>query len=99
MNMPMFVPYQLWRWGIYGQHTRPDLEEPTLEGHFKEAPYSPFFDGFAPLDVERSLYWSKFTDWAMFPHVQYFSGIPELMVKLVQADVQAISAAMKQFNE
>lgn len=64
-------------------------------------PYSPYFDGFGPLDVERgaletvtppfhrigcwcatlrrSIFWSKYTDWAMFPHVQYFtSGAPML---------------------
>merc|ERR1711957_1003504 len=30
MGMPMFVPFQLWHWGIYGQHTRPDLAEPVI---------------------------------------------------------------------
>lgn len=100
MNMPIFVPFQLWHWGIFGQHTRPDLEEPTVEiGNYTRPPHSPFFSGFLPLDVERSVYWAKFTDWAMFPHVQYFKSLPGLMVMLVQIDVQAVSAAMKRFNE
>eukprot|EP00931_Biecheleriopsis_adriatica_P123432 TRINITY_DN98479_c0_g1_i1.p1 TRINITY_DN98479_c0_g1~~TRINITY_DN98479_c0_g1_i1.p1 ORF type:complete len:697 (+),score=140.47 TRINITY_DN98479_c0_g1_i1:48-2138(+) len=114
MNMPVFVPFQLWHWGIFGQHTRPDLEEPRIfpskadsEGHTlselrseeERIPYSPFFDGFAPLDVERSIFWSKYTDWAMFPHVQYFESVPDLMAQLVVLDLQAVSAAMKQFNE
>merc|ERR1711870_88645 len=47
MNMPSFVPFQLWHWGVFGQHTRPDLAEPTLldEGSsIRQVPYSPFFD-------------------------------------------------------
>merc|ERR1712032_136907 len=31
MNVPMFVPFQLWRWGVFGQHTRRDLALPRLE--------------------------------------------------------------------
>eukprot|EP00913_Durusdinium_trenchii_P017645 g16584.t1 len=109
MNMPMFVPFDLWHWGIFGQHTRPDLEQPRI---FPEPgilskllpeedrlPYSPYFDGFGPLDVERSIFWSKYTDWAMFPHVQYFTSIPHLMTLLLEIDLQAISSAMKHFNE
>ncbi|CAJ1351401.1 unnamed protein product, partial [Effrenium voratum] len=108
MNMPMFVPFQLWHWGVFGQHTRPDLEQPRIfpeSGRVKllteeeRVPYSPFFDGFGPLDIERSLYWSKFTDWAMFPHVQYFRSIPDLMSQLLNINLQAVSAVMKRFNE
>ena len=100
MGMPIFVPMQLWRWGIFGQHTRPDLEQPTLEGGMHERPpFSPFFDGFAPIDLERALYWSRYTDWAMFPHVQYFDSLPDLMVKLQDVDLQAVSSSMKRFNE
>ena len=101
MNMPMWVPFQLWRWGIFGQHTRADLEQPILEHESPEewTPTSPCFSGFAPLEVHRALYWSKFTDWAMFPHIQYFSTLAELMVTLVNADLQEISSAMKRFNE
>eukprot|EP00933_Yihiella_yeosuensis_P033557 TRINITY_DN27235_c0_g1_i1.p1 TRINITY_DN27235_c0_g1~~TRINITY_DN27235_c0_g1_i1.p1 ORF type:complete len:687 (+),score=79.33 TRINITY_DN27235_c0_g1_i1:83-2143(+) len=106
MNMPLFIPFQLWRWGIFGQHTRPDLDD-RIEGEMGEEllqgdhipPFSPFFDGFSPLDVERSIYWSKFTDWAMFPHLQYFESIGDLMAQLVRLDLQAVSAEMKRFNE
>ncbi|CAE7301556.1 unnamed protein product [Symbiodinium sp. CCMP2456] len=110
MNMPTFVPFQLWHWGVFGQHTRPDLEQPRIfpgEGHALSSliaeedrlPYSPFFDGFGPLDVERSIFWSKYTDWAMFPHVQYFQSVPDLMIQLITLDLQAVSSAMKNFNE
>eukprot|EP00929_Paragymnodinium_shiwhaense_P051972 TRINITY_DN26074_c0_g1_i1.p1 TRINITY_DN26074_c0_g1~~TRINITY_DN26074_c0_g1_i1.p1 ORF type:complete len:710 (+),score=117.28 TRINITY_DN26074_c0_g1_i1:76-2205(+) len=111
MNVPTFVPFQLWHWGIFGQHTRPDLEHPMLEEKERLTvdmgtafqhhvpPHSPFFDGFQPLDLTRSVYWSKFTDWAMFPHIQYFRSLPDLMVKLVSDDLPAISASMKRFNE
>merc|ERR1712217_921032 len=100
MGMPLFVPFQLWHWGIFGQHTRPDLEEPTIEaGNYSRPVYSPFFSGFMPLELERSVFWSKYTDWAMFPHLQYFASVPELMVKLIQIDLHAVSAAMKRFNE
>ncbi|CAE7707530.1 unnamed protein product [Symbiodinium pilosum] len=110
MNMPTFVPFQLWHWGVFGQHTRPDLEQPRIfpdEGLVRSSlvpeedrlPYSPFFDGFGPLDVERSVFWSKFTDWAMFPHVQYFQSVPDLMVQLTTTDLQAVSSSMKNFNE
>lgn len=100
MNMPIFVPFQLWRWGVFGQHTRRDLEQPTIErGDSQRFPHSPFFDGFAPLNVESALYWAKFTDWAMFPHVQYFTGMADLMVAVLQLDLLAVSAAMKRFNE
>jgi len=119
MNMPVFVPFQLWRWGIYGQHTRPDLDDrwqmfdPSVaeskEGwpdrgrllapEDERVPFSPFFDGFSPLDIERSMFWSKYTDWAMFPHIQYFESIPDLMAQLVNLDLQAVSSQMKQFNE
>lgn len=100
-NVPTYVPFQLWRWGIFGQHTRRDLASPVLEDDtgVERPPYSPFFDGFSPLEVERAVYWSKFTDWAMFPHVQYFSSIAELMVKVVNDDLPEISSAMKRFNE
>jgi len=101
MNVPTYVPFQLWRWGIFGQHTRRDLATPVLEDDtgIERPPYSPFFDGFSPLEIERAVYWSKFTDWAMFPHVQYFSTIAELMVKVMSDDLPEISAAMKRFNE
>lgn len=104
MCVPIYVPFQLWRWGIFGQHTRPDLADVAAgiqeqAGGDDRPPYPPFFDGFAPLDLEAALYWAKFTDWAMFPHVQYFKSIPELMVGVVQVDLQAVSAAMKRFNE
>lgn len=95
---------------MFGQHTRPDLEQPRIfpgEGHALSSlipeedrlPYSPFFDGFGPLDVERSIFWSKYTDWAMFPHVQYFQSVPDLMIQLITLDLQAVSSAMKNFNE
>ncbi|CAE7514041.1 RPL37A [Symbiodinium natans] len=101
MNMPTFVPFQLWHWGVFGQHTRPDLEQPRLfpsEGPVLSTlipeedrfPYSPFFDGFGPLDVERSIFWSKYTDWAMFPHVQYFKSVPDLMIQLITLDLQEL---------
>lgn len=103
MGMPCFVPFELWRWGVFGQHTRKDLELPVLdsEGEPEGArpPSSPFFDGFMPHDVERATYWSKFTDWAMFPHVQYFRSLPDLMSQLVSVDLAAVSAGMRSFNE
>lgn len=101
MGMPIFVPRQLWRWGVFGQHTRRDLEWPVLEkdSGFDRPPFSPFFDGFMPLEVERAVFWSKYTDWAMFPHVQYFATIAELMVKVATLDVAVLSAQMKAFNE
>lgn len=109
MGMPMFVPFDLWHRGIFGQHTRPDLEQPRIfpEGknqsklltEEERLPYSPFFDGFGPLDVERAIFWSKYTDWAMFPHLQYFKSVPDLMAQLLDIDLQAVSAAMKLFNE
>eukprot|EP00439_Symbiodinium_sp_Y106_P036533 s2264_g4.t1 len=109
MNMPSFVPFQLWHWGIFGQHTRPDLGElqllpgrgpvlSTLTPEEDRMP-NPFFDGFGALDLQRAIFWSKYTDWAMFPHVQYFKSLPDLMSQLVEVDLQAVSAAMKNFNE
>eukprot|EP00434_Breviolum_minutum_P029710 symbB.v1.2.026265.t1/scaffold2611.1/size89775/9 len=93
MNMPMFVPFDLW---IF---PKPGTAFSKLLSEEERLPFSPFFSGFAPLDLERSIFWSKYTDWAMFPHVQYFKSVPDLMSQLLTIDLEAVSSAMKLFNE
>jgi len=120
MQMPVFVPRDLWRW-LFGPLTLPSMEEwlgpvntssrmattasaPPWE--FDEAApprplHSPFFGRPRhPIDVEVAVYWSGFTDWALLPHVNYFSGAPELFQQLLDtAALRSSSARMKAFNE
>ena len=64
-----------------------------------ESPPNPFFHAFRPLDVARAIHWAHFTDWALFPHVQRFQDIPDLLERLLTADLYELSQGMRRFNE
>jgi len=102
MNMPTFVPRALWRWGMYGQHTRPDLAGERADSNKSVLGFAdgPFFDAWAPHDVDRSLVWSQFTDWAMFPYILYFQSLPELL-EMVRDTAMLVdtSKKMEEFNK
>jgi len=104
MRVPVFVPRELWRW-LFGPLTHPSMEE-RLEDDANASrtdrpPYTPF--GMVPrrsIDVEQAAYWAAFSDWALLPHVQYFSSAPELMMRALDfAALRKASAQMKTFNE
>lgn len=59
----------------------------------------PFFDPFVALDIGRAMHWSRFSDWALFPHVQQFASIAALHADLLSADLYAVSNAMRRVNE
>merc|ERR1712039_861551 len=68
----------------------------------EEAPsQSPFYANVhKPMGVQQALDWAAYTDWAMLPHVCYFSGVPDLFLQLLDADaLHETAARMKAFNE
>eukprot|EP00929_Paragymnodinium_shiwhaense_P070376 TRINITY_DN35647_c0_g1_i1.p1 TRINITY_DN35647_c0_g1~~TRINITY_DN35647_c0_g1_i1.p1 ORF type:complete len:343 (+),score=36.63 TRINITY_DN35647_c0_g1_i1:80-1108(+) len=104
--MPLFVPKQFWR-HMHGQSTLslsegedewrlgsppPCVPSPFTARHF-EAEGSPFV-----LDPGAALYWSRYSDFARFPHVQQFEGVPNLLQLLLHADLSRVSSLMRQFN-
>eukprot|EP00397_Hematodinium_sp_SG-2012_P067969 GEMP01107928.1.p1 GENE.GEMP01107928.1~~GEMP01107928.1.p1 ORF type:complete len:154 (+),score=25.36 GEMP01107928.1:188-649(+) len=107
MGMPTFVPRALWRWGIYGQHTRPDLAHPRKnddagQNHtvILDSGDGPFFDAWSPPDVNRALFWSQYTDWALFPHIQYFQSLSELLEMVRDTkNLLETSQKMTRFNK
>ena len=41
----------------------------------------------------------RYTDWALFPHVQRFATVPDLLRDLLTADLYGISQNMRRNNE
>merc|ERR1711972_499908 len=112
MNMPLLVPRSLWRW-LMGLQTVPrmgfkrkwDGVDPSYihgAGTRHVLPRStPFFTKVHhPLDIQSAVDWMQYSDWALLPHVLYFRGVPELLVRLLDMDALVeTSARMKVFNE
>lgn len=67
-----------------------------LPGQRPRAPYSPFARARA---TDRLAWLEAYTDWYRFPHLQRFSSLAELVTGLHSADLQAVSAAMRQETE
>lgn len=112
MNIPVFVPRDLWRW-LIGLHTLPsmdyrvDWQVATMSrlhgpGPQHEVPLeSPFYASvYEPMDPERAVDWAAYSDWALLPHVRYFSNVPDLFVQLLDAEsLHDTSARMKSTND
>jgi len=60
------------------------------------APYSPFNRDSV---TDRLAWLEAYTDWYRFPHIQHFSSFSGLLTALYDADLQAISAGMRQESE
>ena len=107
-NMPVFVPRDLWRW-LIGPVTSPTMEYrhwtgDQVQGAKSLGPVpdsSPFYASIhSPMGVEQALEWSMYSDWAMLPHVLYFEGVPDLLLKLMDASaLHQTSIRMKIFND
>jgi len=54
-------------------------------------PYSPF----ASSDWHAMSYWCSYTDYYRFPHLSYFSSVPELVRNMAQTDLRKQSQLMQ----
>lgn len=80
MNMPIFMPTPEEILLLIRQcySLCPDFDG-LRPGHEPSAtyPYSPFETSWAGMT-----YWTGFTDYVRFPHIQYFRSVPDLLMKL-----------------
>lgn len=71
----------------------------AAEVPLSDYPIAPFL---ASLDTKQwfrgAVFWSKFTDFAQFPHLQRFNTVEELIRGLDVLDPYAVSAKMRQFS-
>lgn len=49
------------------------------------------------LDAMR--YWYQYSDFAIFPALQYFTSISDLLCKTATLDMMAVSTRMRRYNE
>lgn len=103
-NVPVFVPRDLWRW-ITGPLTMPQMEirGPDIENvDLSQVPWrSPFYASVhRPMEVEQGLEWASYSDWALLPHLRYFSSVPDILLQLLDSEaLHETSAKMKSFND
>lgn len=110
MTVPLLVPESRWMytlihhsltltpynwWHIRGNIVRGGL--PSVSMHDYPLPYKPWITTNGTLS--EAAYWYELTDFAQFPHITYFSSLPDMMSKLQALDVSNIRAGMKQFNK
>jgi len=49
--------------------------------------------------ITQAAYWYELTDFVQFPHVTYFSSLPDKLDKLRELDAHTIRNGMRKFNE
>jgi len=109
MTMPLLVPERRWMTHLMVhslRHTDANwwhLRTPSVNGSLPCAssiefplPFLPWFgddDG-----VRQAAYWYELGDFVQFPHVTYFSSLPDMLQQVQSLDVPAIRAGMGAFN-
>ena len=111
MGMPLFFPSKKWMYrtvyhkeGNLGTTAMPDYREQSpYVSDAEKAAYRETLHPFAPVGEFQSLmarkHWLPYSDFASWPAITYFSSVQELIQKLIEADPEALSLKMKQFNE
>lgn len=110
MGMPLLVPERQWMHNIMMhtlQHTDMNwwhIRAATVSGVLPSAvasefplPHDPWIGKFG--SVAEASYWYELTDFVQFPHVTYFSSLPDMLQKVKTLDVPAVTAGMRQFNQ
>jgi hypothetical protein len=61
-------------------------------------PFKPWVDDPMNPQLEVVRYWVTFSNWAQWPGVVYFHGVPDMMIKLMSTDVKLMTSRMDAFN-
>ncbi|CAE7665220.1 unnamed protein product [Symbiodinium sp. CCMP2592] len=101
--IPLFIPakeigvFFMYRGPVTFPHCDQVLSQTDETGQMRSTtrqmpPYSPF----NRQNVEARLSWLEaYTDWYRWPHNQQYSSVADLVWKLYETDLQAVSAAMR----
>ena len=103
MGIPIFLPTDVWLYRLqkavpYGfmVHGGQLPMESETESETKE--YPPPFWQEKTRQRASVLYWLRTSDFSTWPHVQRFASIPELLDGVANADVRALSRAMRRWQ-
>lgn len=111
MTMPLLVPDRHWMHSIMLHALRHSdfnwwhLRAGSVAGGLPAAgaganpyplPYMPWIG--VGGGIEEVAYWYELTDFAQFPHLTYFSSLPEMLWQIKNLDVPSVRAGMSRFN-
>lgn len=103
MNIPLFFPTLdlLASWHSEFQVVR----QRTWAGYLGRRSSGSPIRGFLPIpdpnndvDIEPIKHWLKYADFYQWPHIIYFKSVDDLVIKLANTDLAAVSKKMKEYN-